>query len=86
MKLSPWTMELHCSFRYVLETDPNVVANRVAYIEKTPRVRVRPFTEQDDFLNWQQGPKGSGDEYGLYQPSRDWCDNRLIQLGYELTD
>lgn len=39
MKLSAWVMQDHCSLRYVLGTDKAEIGNRVAFIEKTPRVR-----------------------------------------------
>jgi hypothetical protein len=71
----------YCSMRCLVGTDPANVANRVAFIEKTPRVRVAPFTnERDDWKNWEQGPKGCAPEYGAHQPSRDWCDRRLTEL------
>jgi hypothetical protein len=80
-------MEDHCSFRYVIGTDPEEVENRVAFIEKTPRVRVKPYTEYlEDHKNWEQGPKGCSPEYGTYKPSRDWCDKRLLELGYEFEE
>lgn len=99
IRLSPWTPIAgaeHCTMRFVEGTDPNIIANRVAVIEKTPRIRVSPFDGDTtyDFRNWKQGPKGRGcshDEdfakakaYGFYPPSRDWCDCELIALGYEL--
>ena len=40
MKLSPWIDEDHCSMRVVAGTDPKIAANRIAFIEKTPRVRI----------------------------------------------
>ena len=86
MKLSEWLMgteengDDHCSMRVILDSDPSVIANRVAFIEKTPSVRV----SDDPDVNWEQGPKGCAPEYGKYQPSRDWCDVRLQELGYEL--
>ena len=81
-KLSEWTMYDHCSFRYIEGTDPNKIENRVAFIEKTPRVRVKPFEIKDDWKGWMQGPKGHDPELGKYQPSRDWCDAELIKMGY----
>lgn len=62
MKVSPWIIEDgYCAMRVLEGTDPSVIANRVAFIEKTPRVRVAPFTNNEyDFRNWKQGPKGSG--------------------------
>lgn len=70
----------YCWMRCYEGTDVNNIANRVAFIEKTPRVRVKPYSEVDDFKNWESGPKGQAPEYGAYQPSRDWCDARLAEL------
>lgn len=101
IKLSPWTIyDGYCAFRYIIGTDPEVIANRVAFIEKTPRVRIRPWNSRDedahDHLNWESGPKGSGcsgdfdpkqeGAYGFDQSSRDWCDKKLRHMGYQLTD
>lgn len=87
MKLSAWVMEDHCSMRYVLGADREEIENRVAFIEKTPRVRVAAYTEYfQDYKNWKEGPKGCAPEYGQYQPSRDWCDAQLIEMGYTLTE
>lgn len=85
--------------RIVEGGDPNNIADRVAYIEKTPRVRVKPFSPRrpgditEDNEAWEQGPKGSGGNvshggpiYGRYPPSREWCDKRLVELGYELPE
>ena len=97
IKVSPWTVvDGYCAMRYVVGTNPEDVCNRVAFIEKTPRVRVHPKEEKDDvFFNWDYGPKGSGGsdeyesheklgQYGFCQASRDWCDERLLELGYIL--
>ena len=88
MKVSAWVMEDHCSMRYVLGTDREGIENRVAFIEKTPRVRVAAYDGDwfQDYKNWKEGPKGCVPEYGQYQPSRDWCDARLIEMDYILTE
>lgn len=99
IRLSPWTVcEGHCAMRFVEGTDPNIVANRVAFIEKTARIRIYPFEHnpENDGLNWKYGVRGracSHDEdaeraqaYGLYPPSREWCDRELHRLGYVLPD
>ncbi len=69
----------------------NNIADRVAFIEKTPRIRIRPYSmgermyggrQWEDFLNWAERDwKGDGPED---QESRDWCDRVLVALGYEL--
>lgn len=93
-KLSEWvTIDGHCATRVLLNTNPNDPKNRVAVIEKTPRIRLDKNTfgiEQDilcvkfsDKDAWLYGPKGSSD-YGKDVNSRKWCDNMLILLGYTL--
>ena len=95
MKLSPWIDVDHCSTRVLLGTDPQLVGNRVAFIEKSPRVRLskdKYALETPNVIGcreathdgWIYGPKGSGEFCGRYQPSRDWCDGMLTLLGYEM--
>lgn len=98
-KLSGWlVVEGHCAMRILEGSDPGQVANRVAFIEKTPRVRVRPFTDAGtDHLAWRSGPKGRGGRlggpnaevsgcYGFDMDSRAWCDAELLAMGYEVPD
>lgn len=86
-RLSPWIDIEHCSTRVYEGTDPAEVANRVAFIEKTPRVRVSTFADAcEDWRGWCEGPKGCGEECGQYQPSRAWCDAQLRLLGYVLPE
>jgi hypothetical protein len=83
MRLSDWIIiDEDCAARVLEGTDPEQVRNRVAFIEKSPRVRIMPFTEKDDHLNWAFGPKGS--DYGHDEESRAWCDRNLTDLGYLL--
>ena len=82
--LTGWIDENHCSMRCIAGTDPSIISNRVAFIEKTPRIRIAPYTPYNDAANWSEGPKGSAPEYGHYEPSRDWCDAQLTALGYVL--
>lgn len=87
MKLSPWlVIDGYCATRVFLDTDPSIVKNRVAFIEKTPRVL------KDGI--WISGRKGSGgpngdipenELYGFYPRSRQWCDEQLKEMGYLLT-
>ena len=94
MKVSDWiVVDGYCAARIVEGGDIERVADRVAFIEKTPRVRSIPFTcHREEQGKWHQGPKGCGGNieedgetvYGFYQPSRDWCDKELIKMGYEL--
>jgi hypothetical protein len=68
--------------------------NRVAFIERTPQVRIRPSwmgvdyfdgiasRQWPDFLNWVEGYKGEGPDD---QASKDWCDAVLKATGtYEM--
>lgn len=58
--------------------DPNNVSDRIAFIEKTPRILIGG--------RWVSGPKGAGGNieedgetiYGFYQPSRDWVEEQII--------
>lgn len=93
-ELSPWiVVGGHCATRVISGTDPDIIANRVAFIEKTPRIRIAPYSEELGFLadgvNWASGPKGSGSAdpevdltYGFDPESRQWCDEQLSILGY----
>ena len=94
LRVSPWIIDEHCAFRTLEGANPDDISTRVAFIEKTPRVRIGPFKDRDsDYLNWEEGPKGpggpDGDDpanklYGHYPPSREWCDQRLKELGYDV--
>ncbi len=85
VKLSDWTADPeypHCAMRFIEGTDPALVANRVAFIEKTPRVRVQPFaTEADDWRGWHQGWKGDD---GWCEIAQGWCDTHLLAMGYDV--
>lgn len=99
MRVGPWILVPsagYCSMRVVVGGDPQNVADRVAFIEKTGRVRVRPFSA-DDHENWRSVARGRGascDErtaeeqgiYGYYRPVRDACDVLLRAMGYELEE
>jgi hypothetical protein len=94
MKTTPWiVVDGYCACRCLGGSDPHLIENRIAFIEKTPRVRVNsyllPFLE--DWKNWKQGPKGDGGgdpekdlTYGFDPDSREWCDAELLKLGYIL--
>lgn len=88
--LSKWIPEPDyewCYMRIIAGTDPKDIANRIAFIEKTPRIRIAPYTTYDEEQGkWLQGPKGEAPEYGQYQPSRDWCDQQLLARGYILEE
>lgn len=87
VRVSPWTPvpgAKYCSMRFIEGTNPRVVANRVAFVEKTPRIR---FRKDDGFLddchNWHYGYKGDG---GWDEDSQGWCDAQLVALGYSVPD
>lgn len=93
-KVSDWILvEDGCGACRVIEgTDPNNIANRVAFIEKTPRIRIREakvyhidgnsVMAPDDWMNWASGPmKGDGPED---EEARKWCDDALRLFGYEV--
>jgi hypothetical protein len=83
LRLSPWiTVDEFCATRVIEGTDPAEIKNRIAFIEKTPRVLIGG--------KWVCGPKGrSGPNgadpaeglYGFDPRSREWADNALRQQG-----
>lgn len=80
-KIGPWQMTADgCgAFRSWLGADPESIRDRVAFIEKTPRIRVRDASRDNDdhtdYLNWASRQfKGDGPND---QESRDWCDAAL---------
>ena len=93
--VSRWVRDEHCAFRFIIGTDPSLPENRVAFIEKTPRIRFIAANDEAvdwaDHLRWESGPKGSGgadghipenEYYGFDPDSRLWCDDMLKKLGY----
>lgn len=73
-KVGPWIQvpgDSHCSMRVIEST-----RKRVALIEVTPRI-LNPITKQ-----WDAGPKGSSELCGKDPSSREWCDNALLEYGY----
>lgn len=95
--LSEWIMIEHCATRIIEGGDVTKVEDRIAFIEKTPRIRMlndqfaleskNPYagTESVSHDAWVYGPKGSS-EYGEDQDSRDWCDEMLKLMGWNLTE
>jgi hypothetical protein len=84
MKTTAWIVADGGAFRALAGTNGSRVEDRVAFIEKTPRVRVRNEvygSNFPDWLNWAEGTKGEGPED---EQSRDWCDRMLELLGYQL--
>lgn len=94
MKTTPWIVkDGYCAMRCIEGTDSTKIENRVAFIEKTPRIRITPWTGDmlTDWKSWLEGPKGSGGgepskdlTYGFDPCSRAWCDEQLIARGFIL--
>lgn len=93
-ELSDWMMDGHCAMRILIDGNPDNSLDRIAFIEKTPRVKIDRYKcgiEAEDGIGgktperdvWISGPKGNGQECGLYETSREWCDKMLELLGYE---
>lgn len=101
MKVSPWILveDGAGACRVLLGTDPNVIANRVAFIEKTPRVRIRPAHFREDKGTYEDGTpytdyrwpefldwvEGEKGDGPTDRWSRAWCDAMLKCLRYEIT-
>jgi hypothetical protein len=87
MKTTKWICCEGGAYRALVNTDGSLPENRVAFIEKTPRVRVRNMIrgyggDFPDWLNWAERPySGPGPDD---EDSRRWCDAMLLMLGYEL--
>ena len=89
MKLSKWILLPDCAMLVTLGTDPDRMENRMAFVEKTPRIRIRsmqqhifPDAWKTDYLNWCERPwKGQGPNDPT---SIKWCEDMLVLLGYEL--
>lgn len=78
----------------------NDIANRVAFIEKTPKIRIRDYSmavhrdwnEEGTLLNerrqWEDFLNWMERDWKgdgpQDQESRDWCDRVLVALEYEL--
>ena len=97
-KVTSWIRYDGCSMRIIQGTDPDDIRNRVAVIEKTPRVRIRPA-----YLRESRGTYEGGGEYLDHKwaehldwcygdkgddcnnkESKAWCDAMLKLLGYTL--
>ena len=84
MRLSDWIIVYgYCATRVLYGTDSELLENRIAFIKKTPRVRIAEYTtEMDDQGKWFFSTYGGTSEYGFDEDSRAWCDKELIKLGY----
>lgn len=100
-KVGKWTVDEDGigSYRALAGKAGNEIANRVAFIEKTPRVRIRSYylgTERawDDAGNIVRETRRWPEFLDWYcvdkgsgpddPESREWCDRMLIAMGYEL--
>ena len=95
IELSPWIIvEDYCATRVIKGTDENQVKNRVAFIEKSGRVRTQSFTDDDtDNKNWKSVCGGSGgsypkedEHYGYDTETRRKVDMELVKLGYTINE
>lgn len=92
--LSEWmVIDGYCATRVIRDGDVNNINDRVAFIEKTPRVRISKYKYGVELSEgagcrgqetdaWLSGDKGSS-EYGFDENSREWCDNMLVLLGWK---
>lgn len=98
--LSDWIMDEHdcCAMRVKKDGDPNNVRDRVAFVEKTPRVRVPEYGGCSAYVQvdgdsvhgsdvevevWIYGGNYRSSEYGHNEEGRNWCDRMLKALEYE---
>ena len=88
--LTPWMYEYDeddptrktFAFRAIVGTDYSDSANRVAGIEKSPRIRVLPYLDfHTENFKWVYGPKGDEPDDKF---SKLWCDARLKACGFSL--
>lgn len=98
--ITPWITYDDCSLRHVVGRDPEDVRYRVALIEKTPRVRIRPAHFREHHGTYEDGgpyveyhwPEHCDWCYGEKgdepndEESKAWCDAMLKLLGYKLED
>ena len=93
MKIGPWVAvkETYNGIEHIVGMtrvkiggDVDNISDRIAFIEKTPRIRIRPAdhgVEGNDFLNWAaRSFKGDGPDD---KDSMNWCNQALKLFGYE---
>lgn len=97
--LSNWIVLDDCLMRVLKGTDPENVSNRVAFIEKTPRVRIptNKLSKEIPYIDnykgcesvegnfWISGVKGDCYDPETLEDTQSllWSDNMLTLLGYE---
>jgi hypothetical protein len=94
-KVSPWIIvDGYCATRIIEGGNVDNIADRIAFIEKTPRVRIREYSLGCDswnggercwaeHLDWCSNRDLSSNAFD--EDARKWCDGMLVALGYELT-
>lgn len=71
----------------VIEGGDGSLPTRVAFIGKSPRVRVGHHqNDADDWKNWHGGSGLRSSEFGRSAKSRAWCDRELKKMGFTLKD
>ncbi len=89
MTAGPWqTVDGYCAARVRVGGNPDKVTDRLAFIQKTPKVRIREHSEHyavDDAWNWAEGQHFKGNDASDPE-ARAWCDRVLLEMGYDLKD
>ena len=63
---------LGCATLIKLNGNPEIIEDRIAFIEKSPRICINK--------KWFCGPKGDGHECGAYEPSRSLVLTTLLKF------
>lgn len=98
-KITPWIVDAKygCAYRHIVGADPEDITQRVALIEKSPRVRIRPAWLRVSKSRYEDGCEyivehwaehldwcyGSKGDGHDDEESRAWCDAMLKALGYK---
>ena len=98
-KITPWIVdaEYGCAYRHIVGADPKDITERVALIEKTPRVRIRSASLRLDKGHYEDGGEYTIERWPEHldwcsgtkgyghndKESRAWCDAMLKLLAYE---
>lgn len=95
-QLSDWIIvDDYCATRIKIGGDPNKVEDRVAFIDKAPRVRISNYCveekHEDGWVSckiqkndaWLYAKNRGSSEYGHDKENREWCDQMLMLLGWK---
>ena len=81
-----WIYHKDGTARFLIEWggDPNEIKDRIAFIEKSPRIRIASaYNLAEDAKNWAYGDKGND----LHdRESADWCIKALEAFGWSPMD